>query len=65
MQGNNCVQILTGDDGFVVAVPMRSKAESENKIQSVCRDVCLTNELHMDNAPEQTGHNKKLQEVCR
>ena len=65
MLGNDCVQIFTDGDGFVVALPMQSKDEAGDKLQAVCRNVGVTNELHMYNAPYQTVYNKIFQEVCR
>ena len=46
--GNDCIQIFTDDDGFVVVLTIRSKAEVGDKHQWVCRDFGVPNELYMN-----------------
>ena len=63
--GNTCAQIFTDGDGFVMAIPMKSKAEAGEKLHVFCKDVGIPNELHMDNAPEMIGPNSLFQKVCK
>jgi len=63
--GNGCVQIFTDGEGFVMAIPMKSKSEADEKIQVFCKDVGIPNELHMDNGPEMTKPNSLFQKVCK
>ena len=65
LQGNTCAQMFTDGESFIVAFPMRSKKDAGDALQKNCRDVGILNELHYDNAPEMTGHNTKLQSLCR
>ena len=52
-------------EGFVMALPMKSKAEAGDKLQVFCKDVGIPNELHMDNAPEMTGPSMVFEKVWK
>ena len=52
-------------EGFVMAIPMKTKSEAVEKLQVFCKDIGIPNELRMDNAPEMTGPNSLFQNVCK
>ena len=62
--GNTCSQIFT-DGEFVQIIPMRYKSEAGTTLDGRNRDVGVTNEIFIDNAPEKTGYNTEMQRVAR
>ena len=60
MVGNNCAQIFTYGQGFVIAFPMKSKEDAGDSLQKLCRDVGVPIELHSDNANEMTQDGTKF-----
>ena len=65
MVSNNCTQIFTDGQGFVIAFPMKSKEDAGDSLQKLCRDVGVPIELHSDNANEMTQDGTKFQSVVR
>ena len=49
---------------FVQIIPTRSKSEAGTTLDRINRDVGVANKISMDNAPENTGYNKKMQRVA-
>ena len=41
------------------------KSEASKKLDKINRDVGVSNEIFMDNAPKQTGYNTEMQRVER
>ena len=54
--GNTCAQIFTNGE-FVQIIHMRSKSDTDTKLDRINQDVRVANEIFMDNAPRQTGYN--------
>ena len=65
LQGHTCAQIFTDGEGFVTAIPLRSKEDAGEALAMTCRDVGVPNELHYDNANKMCGPGTKFQKLCR
>ena len=57
--GNTCTQIFT-DEYFFQIITMRSKSEAGTTLDRINRDVGVSNDIFMDNAPHQTGYNTEI-----
>ena len=62
--GYTCVQIFT-DGSFVKIIPMRSKSEAGTSLDRINRDVGVSNEIFMVNAPKKTCYNTEMKRVAR